>query len=96
MNAGVDSHATATRLPNPWNLSDMLGNVWEWTADWHGNYTANGQTNPTGPVAGTGHVVRGGAWNAPAIVARVTGYRYNGAAIRGYQAVGFRVRRTSP
>ncbi|MFM2152884.1 MAG: hypothetical protein RL199_1319 [Pseudomonadota bacterium] len=96
LNAGSDAHPVATRLPNAWGLFDMLGNVWEWTADWHGPYTSNSQTDPTGPVSGTGHVVRGGAWNAPAAVARVTGYRYNGESVRDYLAVGFRVRRTLP
>jgi formylglycine-generating enzyme required for sulfatase activity len=42
---------------------DMAGNVWELTNDWWGDYPAEGQIDPTGPVYGNLHVIRGGAWH---------------------------------
>jgi formylglycine-generating enzyme required for sulfatase activity len=42
---------------------DVVGNVWEWVADWEGAYTAEDKSNPTGPEAGEKKVIRGGAWN---------------------------------
>jgi formylglycine-generating enzyme required for sulfatase activity len=42
---------------------DVVGNVWEWVADWDGAYTAEDKSNPTGPSTGERKVIRGGAWN---------------------------------
>jgi formylglycine-generating enzyme required for sulfatase activity len=42
---------------------DVVGNVWEWVADWEGPYQAGDQKNPTGPDVGQKRIIRGGAWN---------------------------------
>ncbi len=42
---------------------DVVGNVWEWVADYQGPYTAAAQVDPHGPKTGDKRVIRGGAWN---------------------------------
>jgi formylglycine-generating enzyme required for sulfatase activity len=48
----------------PYRALDMVGNVWEYVSDWYDEnyYSISPQQNPTGPVSGSAHVIRGGSW----------------------------------
>jgi formylglycine-generating enzyme required for sulfatase activity len=47
---------------NAWGFHDLHGNVWEWTADWRGNYPAGAVSDPAGTETGSKRVIRGGCW----------------------------------
>ena len=53
---------TYSSAASPYGMLDMVGNVYEWVADWSGPYTSELQSNPTGPASGKEHSLRGGSW----------------------------------
>ena len=75
--------------PNPWGLSDMHGNVWEWCWDWYGPYAEGNVTDPTGATSGSLRVLRGGVWHYKPGYLR-SASRYKDKPARRWDLLGLR------
>lgn len=90
-NSGSATHPVGQKLPNPWGLYDMPGNVSEWCQDYFGGaYPGGSVVDPKGPATGSSPVYRGSSFGDTGRISR--------SAFRGFQVdgggtgfIGFRI-----
>lgn len=80
---------------NPLGVDGMIGNAWEWTADWYtadNTYRRAHNDNPQGPPTGDMRVARGGSWfcSDNYCAAYKPGFRGKSPPTHAFNNVGFR------
>jgi len=93
-NGNETTHPVGKKKPNAWGLYDMHGNVWEWCADWYGEYAAAAVNDPQGPSSGSFRVIRGGSWCDRAGNCRATSRNYYFPS-GSFNSIGLRLARGS-
>lgn len=93
-NSGLNSHKVGEKLVNQYGLYDVHGNMWEWCWDKYEDnyYNSNPVTDPTGPVTGGRHVMRGGSYQDGFNFARVSNRSINKI---DYKSIGLRLVRNA-
>jgi formylglycine-generating enzyme required for sulfatase activity len=91
-NSDRKTHPVGQKLPNPWGLYDMHGNVWEWCLDWWDwSLTGGLALNPVGPDWGLDWVIRGGDWSLGPDYSRSASRYGSSNPVNSGPGIGFRV-----
>lgn len=84
------THDVGKKLPNPWGLYDMHGNVEEWSLDWYSDLGSAALSDPKGPSYGEYRIRRGGRYSWIAEFCR-SANRGGYSPSTTYQGLGFRL-----
>ena len=92
------THPVAGRFPNTYGLYDMAGNVYEWTGDWKGPYSASSIINSIGaqePNRDIERVIKGGSFENGFVRLRLSrrGATYPSSQSTVAEYIGFRCAR---
>lgn len=91
---GSGPRPVGMRLPNPYGLSDMHGNLAEWVQDNYGAFSSTSVTDPIGSGSANNKVVKGGSFSSSLRGCRSTsreeGSIWGGFAVE-FNFVGFRL-----
>ena len=84
---------TGTYPANAYGLCDVIGNVWEWVADWYSaEYYGEGDAqDPRGPASGSLRVVRGASWVTDDVSMMRSAYRHKVPPDTYTYSIGFRI-----
>ena len=95
-NSGMTAHESGgEKVANKWEIHDMSGSVWEWTNDWYqADLGSTAVTDPAGPSAGLGRVLRGGSVEVAAELVRSASRHKYGPPKERLKFQGFRCVRT--
>jgi formylglycine-generating enzyme required for sulfatase activity len=96
-NSGGSTRPVGSQPANPFGLSDIVGDVWQWTADCYAESYANAPADgrPAEEPIGCMRVDRGGTWLFPAWFLRPATRERNPPEFRD-PIMGFRVAKTLP
>jgi formylglycine-generating enzyme required for sulfatase activity len=93
-NSGGTTRPVATKRANRAGFHDLLGNVWEWCADWYAPYPGGAVQDYSGPKDGFAKASRGGSWWAGPRGQRPAN-RYRDMPQNGNDDLGFRIALTA-
>lgn len=84
------AHEVGAKLPNPFGLYDMHGNVCEWCSDRLGRYSPGAVKDPVGPPSPDDRLIRGGSWGRFDFCCR-SAFRNEFSLLVVFGQTGFRV-----
>ena len=87
------THPVGCYAPNGFDLYDMVGNVWQWVADWYQADVYRRRTSrvPSAPEQGALRVLRGGSWVAHDVRQLRCAHRHKVPPDTYSYSIGFRV-----